>query len=291
MKRSAILVVLLVVFGAALALLARRGGRGGSGGGADDRGSNTDADAGARSMVSGLLGGSAREKAQSKLEEGQALEQLERFDEAARAYQQAIDADTTFAAAHLRLGALRLISGQPDSARAGILRAVGLDPASADAQFHHGFLLEEDGDWDGAERAYREAVRLDTTFADAYNNLGHLLVGRGRADAAVAVLEDGRRRAPDSPFLAKNLGRAYERVGMWEKAKPLVEKSLELTAHDPLVLVDVACLRRATGHPADAARFLRQYAGLERDPAKRAAADSLFALAAPPSPPAPGRHP
>jgi Tfp pilus assembly protein PilF len=264
-KRTLALSLVMVALGALLAIVVRRGGDGPR----------------ALRAPATLLGGSARERAQAKIEEGEALEQLDRLDEAASAYAAAVEADTAFAIAALRLGALRLVTGDRAGARDLLERALRLDPASADAQFHVGFLREEEGDVAAAERAYREAVRLDSTFADAANNLGHLLIGVGRAAEAAALLEEARRRNPENQYLAKNLGRAYARQARWDDARPLVERSISLAEHDPDVVLDLACVRRALGDEAQAQRLLRQYAGSVRDPVRRAAGDSLFALAAP----------
>ncbi len=278
MKRPLILVAILVALGCSLVLLVRGGGGRGAGGARDA--SRAGGGAGALPSPSALLGGSPHDRARAKVEDGKALEELDRLDEAERAFQEAAALDTTFALAAARLGALRLVRGDRAGARPLLERALALDPRLAEARFHFAFLLEEDGELERAEAEYREAVRADSGYAEAYNNLGYLLIRLGRAEEAVAALEEGRRRDPESEFLAKNLGRAYARLGRWADARPLLEGALPLAGHDPEVLLDLACLRRALGNEAEAQHLIRQYAGSQRDPERRSAGEALFAATA-----------
>lgn len=277
MKRPILLAAILVALGAALALLLRgEGGRGAAGPGDTARAKGGPA----LPSAGALLGGSPRDRAQAKVDDGKALEELDRLDEAERAFQDAAALDTTFALPVARLGALRLVRGDGAAARPLLERAVALDPRLAEARFHLAFLLEEEGALGRAEAEYREAVGADSGYAEAYNNLGHLLIRLGRAGEAAAALEEGRRRDPKSEFLAKNLGRAYARLGRWDEARPLLEAALPLAGHDPEVLLDLACLRRASGNEAAAQTLMRQYAGAQRDAERRAAGESLFTATA-----------
>ncbi|MFN0151534.1 MAG: tetratricopeptide repeat protein [bacterium] len=268
MQRNVVLILAIAFLGAGLYTLVR-GGREGQ------------AARKAASTAISVVTGTPRERATAKLEEGEALEQLERFDEAERSYRAATEADTSFGLASLRLGALRLVSGYRDEARAILERAIALDPKLSDAHFHMGFIHEEEGENDAAEAAYREAVRLDSANAEAYNNLGHLLTRVGRPSEAIPVLEEGRRRDPESPFLAKNLGRAYARTGAWDLARPLLEQAAPVGVRDPEVFADLACLFRATGDERQAESFFRRYLATEADSTRRAEAAARFEGVAP----------
>jgi len=268
MQRNVVLILAILFLAGGLYTLARSGREGAT----------------ARKAANAALSvvtGTPRERATSKVEEGEALEQLERFDEAERSYRAAVEADTAFGLAFLRLGALRLVSGYRDEARGLLERAILLDPKLSDAHFHMGFIHEEEGANDAAEVAYREAVRLDSTNAEAFNNLGHLLTRVGRPGEAIAVLEEGRLRDPESPFLAKNLGRAYARTGAWDLARPLLEKAAPVGVRDPEVFADLACLYRATGDERQAESFFRRYLASESDSTRRADAAARFEGVAP----------
>jgi Tfp pilus assembly protein PilF len=272
LKRPVILFVVLLVLGGALfALLRATAERGGA------AGAGRAAGAGEGFSPAGLLGSSARERAQAKFDDGKALEELDRLDEAERAFQDAAAADSTFAPPVAHLGALRLVRGDRQAARPLLEKALALDPRNADAHFHLAFVLEEDREPERAEAEYRSAIAADSGYAEAYNNLGHLLIRLGRAEEAVVVLEEGKRRDPESAFVAKNLGRAYARARRWNEARPLLERALPLAGHDPEVLLDLACVRRAAGNEPEALKLFRQYESIQRDPALRAAGEQIFA--------------
>jgi len=106
---------------------------------------------------------------------------------AAEYFQQAIDADPTFASAYnglanAHLGLLWPSRQDAQAASHAAERSVALDPNSSDAHRTLGGMREAAWDWTGAEEQYRRAIALNHNSASAHGDLGNLLDILGRLD-------------------------------------------------------------------------------------------------------------
>lgn len=154
-------------------------------------------------------------------------------------YQQAIDADSTYAPAHAGLAeAYRTfaIAGWGIASRellpkskAAALRALELDPDLAEAHTALGWVeFFFDWDWNAAENEFRKALELSPNNADARRGLAHLFSNLGRGDEAIA--EGRRARELDPLSLLTNAleGQFLFYAGHDEEAIARLRKSLEL---------------------------------------------------------------
>lgn len=110
---------------------------------------------------------------------GVALAQLDRFDEAASAFDRSLELDPVNAAACNNLGAMLMVQEQTDAALAAFLTAIKLNPE----------------------------------YASAYSNLGRLLLQTGKAEDAVTILEQAMRLNPNDPDAWRALADALEATG------------------------------------------------------------------------------
>jgi tetratricopeptide (TPR) repeat protein len=90
------------------------------------------------------------------------------LDEAAAAYQRAIDADPDFADAHCNLGAIHHQRGASEAARGHYERALRCDPAHVEANLNLAALLEEAERLEAALAHYKAALRADPMHTDAH---------------------------------------------------------------------------------------------------------------------------
>jgi tetratricopeptide (TPR) repeat protein len=120
-----------------------------------------------------------------------ALSSLNRHDEAAGTYREAIAADAMFAAAHNGLGLALAAQKQFDDAIAAHRRAAELwehEPQNRKlAVYHWADALRSASRDDEAAEKYRDAIADDANFAAAHNGLGLALAAQKQFDDAVAA--------------------------------------------------------------------------------------------------------
>jgi len=102
-------------------------------------------------------------------------------------FQQAIDADPTFAAAYAgkALAHYGLFQGSSEDAaiaRRAAERALELDPTLSDALVTLGKIKLDSWDWPGMEEEYRTAIEVNPNNATAHQEFGELLDAMGRLD-------------------------------------------------------------------------------------------------------------
>jgi tetratricopeptide (TPR) repeat protein len=192
---------------------------------------------GAALQVAAAATATAPETIEAWIVLGQALTAASRFEEAERAYAQALLLDDAHGLVHLGLGELRFACGRPEdaiteyrlalrsrasspaahlglgNALASLHRdrealrsyeqAVKLAPRLPEIHFGEGFVLARLGRAAEAEARYRRALFLRPNFATAWLNLGMLLLEQDRDPAAEWALCRAAELRPDliSPWI------------------------------------------------------------------------------------------
>ena len=181
--------------------------------------------------------------------------------------------------AHERLAKLvggKLVSGQPDSARAhqllGEARAASGDPKAAERDFRAALAIRADlravhfalgelylssGDYESAEREFREEARLAPGSAPAGFKLGVVLLNRGQVREAIAELTRADSLHPDMVETLLELAKAAAASGDLPAAETFLRRVITRepsstaagTAHYQL-----AQIYRQLGRSADAER-------------------------------------
>ena len=126
-------------------------------------------------------------------------------------YQEAIDNDPTFAAAHAGLAAAYLLipgyshSAKPSTynplARAAANRALELDPACPEAHAVLGNMKADERDFKAAEEHYRQAIASDPNYATAHHWYGRYLYCRGQMNEGLKELRTALELDPLSPII------------------------------------------------------------------------------------------
>ncbi|HYP52650.1 MAG TPA: tetratricopeptide repeat protein, partial [Pyrinomonadaceae bacterium] len=139
---------------------------------------------------------------------GMTYDQLGRFPEAVRLYEEALALDDTLAAAHYLAAETILKQTSADTARAEVhlKRAVALDSKFAPARVSLAKLYLRDDRVEEAARELQAAVALDPDAAEAHYHLGRALRRLKRTNEAEAALatfkrlsEEMRERAQTEP--------------------------------------------------------------------------------------------
>jgi TolB-like protein/DNA-binding winged helix-turn-helix (wHTH) protein len=113
---------------------------------------------------------------------------------AAEYFQQAIDADPSFALAYVGLAAahedlLWPTSQDVEVNRRATDKVIELDPNSSGAHVYLGERKKASWDWRGAEEEYHRAVALNPSSFDAHASLANLLLSEGRVDDSIREAE------------------------------------------------------------------------------------------------------
>lgn len=228
---------------------------------------------------------------------GQALAAASRFEEAERAYAQALHIDgaspllrlamgewktacgraeeaiaefnhalarrPAWAAAHLGLGNALARLGRPAEALASYEKAMELAPRSAEAQFAAGFALAKLRRMKEAEARYRRALFLRPDFSAAWLNLGALLREQGRDLAAEAALHRAVQLRPQLISAWLNLALLERERGRLTEAEEHLQRALHLDPANKEILIACAQLCAAQRDQAGAWAWLRKVQELD----------------------------
>jgi len=140
-----------------------------------------------------------------------------KFEDAAAAYEAALEVNPQLAQAHARLIYLYGRLGEPARAEEHYQAALRIDPNNAEAHFHYGTLVMGQGKLREAEEAFRKTLAIDPNYAEARSNLGFLLEGRGEEEQAIAEFRKALESKPNSPKTHFSLGRILVKQENYEE--------------------------------------------------------------------------
>jgi protein O-GlcNAc transferase len=227
-----------------------------------------------------------RGRAREARESGNAHLAQDRFGEAARCYEQAVQLDATDAAAWVNLGFAECSLGLRAQAREHLQKAVALQPDNHDAHYLLGSTQEQLGDMQAAALSLQRTLQLQPSFELAYRDLCRVLFQAGRFDEAAATVGKGLALNPGfadlhfyqgnlrmheqqfaqaaasflkalsidaaQPQVHVSLGNAYDRQGQWELAAASYERALALGMRDAPTLNLLGTVHMKLGHLPDA---------------------------------------
>jgi tetratricopeptide (TPR) repeat protein len=162
------------------------------------------------------------------LNEGTALYNLKRYDEAIAAYEQAIRLGPNYASAYYGKGLALYNLKHYDEAIAAYEQAIRLDPNYAFAYHCKSVALDNLKRYDEALAASEQAIRLDPDLAFAYNSKGNALYNLKRYDEALAAYEQTIRLDPNYANAYHNKGLALDKLGKSREAKQAYDKARQL---------------------------------------------------------------
>jgi Flp pilus assembly protein TadD len=153
------------------------------------------------------------------LKYGVALQDAERFDEAAQQYRTTLGFDPNNEQAHYGLGHVLLAQAKVDEAASHIEQALRSDPRNGDFHSDHGYLLESLGRKDEAIAEYQAAIRLSPKSARVHYNYAMFLGRDGKIDQAINEFQAAVKYKPNYPAAEYDLGNALFAKGDLEGAK------------------------------------------------------------------------
>lgn len=224
---------------------------------------------------------------------GNALLNLNRFDAAQEAYQQAIAANLNYLKPYRNLALLYQLQGKNNEAIAAYLKYLDLAPDDGEAHHNLGLLYMTEGrtteavdafeaasvyltptdaesttnlgvgnfyrgDLDRAEYLFEQALALDPSYVPARYHLGLTYLHRGRCEEAIESLEAVVATEPDHPQAAANLGVAYNTAGQPEKAIAIFETLLKKQPDNPSIILNLGYACQDAGFIERAVEYFQQ---------------------------------
>jgi lipoprotein NlpI len=110
---------------------------------------------------------------------------------------EAIRADSRYAAAYINRGNAYLLKSDVDHAFADFSEAIRLDPKNAWAYTERGNLYKNKGDFEHALADLNESIRLDPNYAIAFFSRGDLYKSKGEFNRAMTDLNESIRLDPN----------------------------------------------------------------------------------------------
>src|SRR5262249_52527536 len=128
-----------------------------------------------------------------------------------------------------RRGYERQADGDVDGAIELYRKSIAILP-TAEAHTFLGWAYSFQGKIDAAIQECKTAIALDPGYGNPYNDIGVYLIDQGKFEEAVPYLERAMRAERyECPFFPHyNLGRVYEKKGLWRRAMGEYRRALEL---------------------------------------------------------------
>lgn len=197
-------------------------------------------------------GAKADERARALVEEGLRYADEGKWDEALKAYKQAVEVDPRYSDAHLNMGDAYMSAGRYKEGFAAYRQAIAASPSNADAFYSLGAAYNDMGQYGEAFKPFVSAIGLRPDFAEAHYGIGFAYMRLENFREALPYLRRAARLMPDDADAHLALGMTY--LGMRDAKAAEAE------------------LKILTGLDAAAARELEKElhgaASLAREPAK-----------------------
>jgi TolB-like protein/Tfp pilus assembly protein PilF len=152
-------------------------------------------------------------------------------------FQQAIDADSSYALAYTGLATAYVAFSDTSlvpqesipKAKEAVKTALKLDDSLAEA--HRALadiLFNYDWDWPSAEREYKRAIDLNPNYAEAYHQYAWPLAMSGRSSEALAQLKHAQQLDPLSLFIATDMNVPFYVARQYDLSIEQSRKAIEM---------------------------------------------------------------
>ena len=159
---------------------------------------------------------------------GSALGYQENYDEAIKCYDEAVRLDPNYAVAKYNKGVIFSIQYKYNEAIKCYDEAIKIDTNYVDAWYNKGNALYKKGKYDEAIMAFDEAIRLNPNLADAWNNKGATLYDQGKHDEAIMAYKEAIRLNPNLAGAWNNKGMALYDQGKYDEAIIAYNEAIKL---------------------------------------------------------------
>ena len=160
--------------------------------------------------------------------EGNALYDLGKHDEAIKAYDRSISINPQYAEAWINKGNALYGLGKYDEAIKAYDQAISINPQFAEAWYNKGNALYGLGKYDEAIKAYDQAISINPQFAEAWNNKGNALRDLGKYDEAIKAYDQAISINPQYAEAWSNKGNALRDLGKHDEAIKAYDRAISI---------------------------------------------------------------
>lgn len=161
---------------------------------------------------------SSQKTARQWFDEGNAFFAAHKYEEAVKAYDEAIRLQPTFNDAFTNRGAALNKLGKNDEALQAQDTSIQLSADDAIAHYNRGNVLKNMGRNIEAIAAYQMAIQLKPKYVEAYINMGNALAKQKEYQRAAQAFLKATELKPDDPLAYYNLGNVQLALENYEKA-------------------------------------------------------------------------
>ncbi len=160
--------------------------------------------------------------------EGNALYDLGKHDEAIKAYDRSISINPQYAEAWINKGNALYGLGKYDEAIKAYDQAISINPQFAEAWYNKGNALYGLGKYDEAIKAYDQAISINPQFAEAWNNKGNALRDLDKYDEAIKAYDQAISINPQYAEAWSNKGNALRDLGKHDEAIKAYDRAISI---------------------------------------------------------------
>jgi tetratricopeptide (TPR) repeat protein len=158
---------------------------------------------------------------------------LHRDQDSARTFERLVESGGYTSHLHLLLGKAYLALGQEDKAESELSLAAQNNNLPF-AHYYLGMLHRQRGQLDLATTEFRREIEVAPGNIWAYEDLAEIRMDQGDMKGAIALLEKGVARNPDTPMLLSTLGRAYLQISDTTRAIANLSHAITLDPQNSL---------------------------------------------------------
>ncbi|MEQ9261114.1 MAG: tetratricopeptide repeat protein [Roseovarius sp.] len=195
--------------------------------------------------------------ASAEMGRAESLRRADKTDAAVEVLEQLAESHPELPLVHVSAGDLYRQLERFEDAAAAYDRALELYAAAGEDQwfvhYARAISFERIGAWEKAEADFRRALELNPDHPQVLNYLGYSLVEKQeKLDEALDMIERAVARQPNSGYIVDSLGWALYRLGRYEEAVGHMERAAELMPTDPVVNDHLGDVLWAVGRTTEA---------------------------------------
>lgn len=201
---------------------------------------------------------------------GKLQSRLGRHLEALESFQKAVERNPADAIGWNGLGDTCFQLGRPEEASAAYRKAIEITPAFASPWNGLGNVHAGAGELDQAAAAYRKAIEIDRRAAGAWIGLGSVFKAQGETEKAIAVFQMATRIQPRASQAWTELGHLYFETGTCDQAILAYRRVIELDHSSARSYSSLAALYVQQEQHAEALFLYQKALELVSDPGEQA---------------------